>query len=249
MRGAHVIRVDPDRLPWLDDTASPTRRDGYEAVWLFLIAAVLGLAALSYFIGRNTVPEAVVAGAAGDATIDLPEAVAPKEIAAPPRVAEEASLARQQPVTRFTPQRQTKQRWRPLPAPSHELANSEPDDRPQQAESEAESPSIAEIRPAAPAAAQPQLVAAPPTIALPPVQNAARIGVFRTSRQAKVAWTRMVRVYPGITGLRAMVVPARSLRNGQIYYRLQFKTSSQAHSVVLCQRMRIIAQSCVAVSV
>ena len=38
-----------------------------------------------------------------------------------------------------------------------------------------------------------------------------------------------------------------SLRNGRTYYRLQFGTSSQAHSAVLCQRMRTIGQSCVEV--
>jgi len=45
----------------------------------------------------------------------------------------------------------------------------------------------------------------------------------------------------------ALVVPVASLRNGKTYYRLQMGTSSQAHSEVLCQRMRIIGQSCVVV--
>jgi hypothetical protein len=47
--------------------------------------------------------------------------------------------------------------------------------------------------------------------------------------------------------LRAVVVPNPSLRTGQMLYRLQFGTTSQAHSEILCQRMRIVAQSCVTV--
>ena len=38
-----------------------------------------------------------------------------------------------------------------------------------------------------------------------------------------------------------------SLRNGRTYYRLQYGTTSQAHSEILCQRMRIVGQSCVVV--
>jgi hypothetical protein len=52
---------------------------------------------------------------------------------------------------------------------------------------------------------------------------------------------------PSLRRLPALVVPARSTRNGKIYYRLQMGTSSQAHSTVLCQRMRMIGQSCVVV--
>jgi hypothetical protein len=74
-----------------------------------------------------------------------------------------------------------------------------------------------------------------------------RIGVFSTRRNAKLAWWKLVRHYPGMKRLKAVVAPVRSLRNGQIYYRLQFGTTSQAHSEVLCQRMRFIAQSCVVV--
>jgi hypothetical protein len=74
-----------------------------------------------------------------------------------------------------------------------------------------------------------------------------RIGTFRTSRQAKRAWWRLMRTYPGMQRLKAVVVPVRSLRNNQSYYRLQFGTTSQAHSAVLCQRMRMIGQPCVVI--
>ena len=47
--------------------------------------------------------------------------------------------------------------------------------------------------------------------------------------------------------LPALVVPVRSLRSGRVYYRLQMGTTSQAHSAVLCQRMRMNGQSCVVI--
>jgi hypothetical protein len=74
-----------------------------------------------------------------------------------------------------------------------------------------------------------------------------RIGTFATVRQAKKGWWGVVRAYPGMRRLPTVVVPVRSLRNGQVYYRLQMGTTSQAHSEVLCQRMRMIAQSCVVI--
>ena len=45
-----------------------------------------------------------------------------------------------------------------------------------------------------------------------------------------------------------MVVPVQSKRNSKIYYRLQMGTTSQAHSVVLCQRLRMIGQSCIVIA-
>jgi hypothetical protein len=76
-----------------------------------------------------------------------------------------------------------------------------------------------------------------------------RIGAFASVHQAKRGWWAIVRVNPALKHLPALVVPVRSLRNGQTYYRLQMGTTSQAHSTVLCQRMRMIAAPCVVVGV
>jgi hypothetical protein len=74
-----------------------------------------------------------------------------------------------------------------------------------------------------------------------------RVGAFRTAHQAKKGWWAIVRMNPALKHLPALVVPVQSLRNGRVYYRLQMGTTSQAHSTVLCQRMRMIAQSCVVI--
>lgn len=74
-----------------------------------------------------------------------------------------------------------------------------------------------------------------------------RIGTFSSRAQAKKGWAQVTGIYPGMTRIPAAVVPVASKRDGKTYYRLQMGTSSQAHSEVLCQRMRIIGQSCVVV--
>jgi hypothetical protein len=74
-----------------------------------------------------------------------------------------------------------------------------------------------------------------------------RVGAFSSVHQAKRGWWAIVKVNPTLKRLPALVVPVQSLRNGHIYYRLQMGTTSQAHSAVLCQRMRMIAEPCVVI--
>jgi hypothetical protein len=73
-----------------------------------------------------------------------------------------------------------------------------------------------------------------------------QIGAFGSVRQAKVGWTHMVRVYPAVAHLPAVVRPARNSK-GRLFYRFQIGTTSQAHSEVLCQRMQKIDFSCAVV--
>ena len=50
------------------------------------------------------------------------------------------------------------------------------------------------------------------------------------AHQAKRGWWAITKVNPALKHLPALVVPVQSLRNGQVYYRLQMGTTSQAHS-------------------
>jgi hypothetical protein len=56
----------------------------------------------------------------------------------------------------------------------------------------------------------------------------------------------MVRAYPAMARLPALVVETRNSR-GRHFYRFQIGTTSQAHSEVLCQRMQKIRFSCAVV--
>ena len=74
-----------------------------------------------------------------------------------------------------------------------------------------------------------------------------RVGTFASRAQAKRGWFALMRVNPSLQRLPALVVPVASARDGKTYYRLQMGTTSQAHSVALCQKLRMIGQSCVVV--
>jgi hypothetical protein len=69
------------------------------------------------------------------------------------------------------------------------------------------------------------------------------VGAFGSVPQAKRGWRYMVRAYPAMTRLPAVVRPDRNSK-GRIFYRFRVGTTSQAHSEVLCQRMQRIRLSC-----
>jgi hypothetical protein len=73
-----------------------------------------------------------------------------------------------------------------------------------------------------------------------------QIGAFGSRQQAKSGWRYMVRAYPAVKRLQAVVVEVRNSR-GRPFYRFQIGTTSQAHSEVLCQRMERIRFSCAVV--
>jgi hypothetical protein len=73
-----------------------------------------------------------------------------------------------------------------------------------------------------------------------------QIGAFGSRLQAKLGWRHMVRAYPAVKRLQAVVVESRNSR-GRHFYRFQIGTTSQAHSEVLCQKMQRIRFSCAVV--
>ncbi|HKP33580.1 MAG TPA: hypothetical protein VJT70_02215 [Sphingomicrobium sp.] len=100
------------------------------------------------------------------------------------------------------------------------------------------------------AAPPPPKVAAPvapeiPTVRAVPgtVGRAVQVGAFGSPRQAMNGWRYVVRAYPGLAGLGAVVATSRNSK-GRLFYRFQVGTTSQAHSEVLCQRMQKIDFSC-----
>ena len=73
-----------------------------------------------------------------------------------------------------------------------------------------------------------------------------RIGAYGSLEKGKKAWAQIAQLSPSFKRLPAVVTDLPS-RTGRIYYWLQVGTTSQAHSEVLCQRMRAIGQSCLVV--
>jgi len=225
----HVGTVaDGERLPWLSDDRPTRSRRGPSLVALGVIAAVL-VAGASYWLGMQTAPSDESAAAAPSTTIELPEPMAGRAEVIPAEPAVEDAEPQRQSIPEAQPQRA---------APTIERRTPERAKR-----------RVSTRKPAAAAAAPKKT-----TLKFWPVREVdgaagrmVRIGTFATPRQAKKGWWKVVGTYPGMKRIQTLVVPVRSLRDGQTYYRLQMGTTSHAHSEVLCQRMRVIGQSCVVI--
>lgn len=244
--------VSFDRLPWLADepqTSAPRRRRRAWPLWLgaalAALAALVAIAGLAYWIGTRNPAEQPLPGAPTSnrppVTVPLP---APVEAPPPQPQVEIEPLPEVAPV--MAP---------PLPvmreAPKARHAPVRP-----RARATAPPPRAAKAAPAA--SARPRSVASTKGAALPiwPVraeQHSAgrlvRVGTFANERDAKRGWTKVMHFYPAMARLPALVVPIRAVPSGRQYFRLQMGTTSQAHSEVLCQRMRIIGVSCVVLDI
>ena len=219
--------ADGERLPWLTDDKPKRKRRGVPLIALGLLATLL-VAGASYWLGMQTAPADEAAQIAPSTTIDLPEPMAGRaEVIPAEPTADEAK-------------------------PQAMVA---PEAQPQRAAPVAERKAPARAKPKA--AGKKRAASATPekTVLKPwPVREVegangrmVRIGTFATARSAKKGWWKVVGTYPGMKKIPTLVVPVQSLRNGQTYYRLQMGTTSQAHSEVLCQRMKMIGQSCVVI--
>jgi hypothetical protein len=222
-----------DRLPWLQDEpkVQPMRRRGTGAIGS-VMGVVLLVGGLAFWFGARSVePQVPPSSASPRATVRLPAA---------------RPAAPVQPQVKIAPQPEIE----PIVAPPMPIIAPPPPVM-RAPEKTLSVPRPAEIAPAAPEASKP----APPERLQPwPVRQIdgaagrlVRVGAFNSVHQAKRGWWAIVRVNPTLKGLPALVVPVQSLRNGRVYYRLQMGTTSQAHSAVLCQRMRMIAQPCVVI--
>jgi hypothetical protein len=221
-----------DRLPWLQDEpiVQPVRRRGIGVAGPVL-GVVLLVGGLAFWFGARSVEQqAPPSTASPRATVRLPAArpAAPvqPQVKIGPQPEVEPIVAPPMPVIEPPPP-VMRAPEKTLPVPRSETA-----------------PAVSEPpKPAQPQTHQPWPVRQ--------IDGAAgrlvRVGAFNSVHQAKRGWWAIVRVNPTLKGLPALVVPVQSLRNGRVYYRLQMGTTSQAHSAVLCQRMRMIAQPCVVI--
>ena len=239
---SRVEAAAADRLPWLPDEPAPSRvrRRGIR-ILPWAAAALAIVAAAGFWMGTQSTEQQPAASrhAAPSTTVHLPE---PKPAQAP------AVRLPAQPQVTPAPEREVR------PAPVHEVRIAPPPaahptrDEP----STAAAPKKAEDARPAPAA-----VPAPaPEFVMPKPWNprvftgasgrVVQIGAFGSVRQAKEGWWHMVRSYPAVSHLPAVVRPTQNSK-GRTFYRFQVGTTSQAHSEVLCQRMQRIHFSCAVV--
>lgn len=239
-----------DRLPWLSDEparkqAAPQRGSRNLTGWA--VASVLAVAGLSFWLGARSESEDV----ANHPAMRMPAASAPP--AQPPAVPQpEVRIAPEPPVA-LTPApevRPVQARQLRIAAPaSHNVATA---DVVKQVSSSAASepkdiePAVKQAATAAPAAkaAPPaQLTPWPARVTQGAYGRLVQIGAYGSRIQAKRGWMAMIRAYPAVAHLSAVVVESRNSK-ARSFYRFQIGTTSQAHSEVLCQRMTTIHLSC-----
>ena len=227
----HIGMVaDAERLPWLTDD-KPRRSGRGPGLILAGVLATLMVAGASYWLGMQTAPVAPTEAIAPSTTIDLPEpVVGPTE-----EIRVEPTIADAQPQRMVVPEAEPQRAAPVIDRPTAKPVRAKRKPVPVKRTAKRAVPKKTVLRP----------------WPVRQVEGASgrmvRIGTFDSPRQAKRGWWKVVGTYPGMKRIPALVVPVQSLRNGQTYYRLQMGTTSQAHSEVLCQRMRIVGQSCVVI--
>jgi len=234
----HTIAPDVDRLPWLtDDHVRRPRRPNHFVTSFLAASAVAVVAALSYWLGVSGLLDQNRQTIASEARIAVPAAKSPPiEVEQPapampqvePSPAPEVALPTPREVRIETPpvRRVTRKAvlvHRPHPATKATPSRKAPTER----------KGLNYSNPWESAGASGRMV---------------RVGAYSSLDAGKKAWSRLALLSPAIKQLPAVVTDLPS-KGGRVYYWLQIGTTSQAHSEVLCQRMRAIRQSCVVVDV
>lgn len=240
-----------DRLPWLTEEAAPKKTAPVKRGALDLVgwatAAALFVAGASFWLGSLSQEPQVTnpVRSPNSATVAVPQPNPAPEV----RIAPQPQVApAPAPLVRSTPAPQV--RIAPPPvrrSVAHEIAE------PATVASEKTAVVDAETKPVTPAPAQASKPSSPAKLTLWPSRvttgaygRLVQIGAFGSVQQAKAGWRYMVRDYPAVAHLPAVVRPDRNSK-GKVFYRFRIGTSSQAHSEVLCQRMKRIDLSCAVV--
>ena len=236
-----------DRLPWLTaepapKKATPVKRGAIDLVG-WGTAALLLIAGASFWIGTKS-----------------PESERSRPVPAPSSLTHVAPQPRPAPApeVHIAPQPEVE----PSPAPEVRTAASPQVHIAQPVrhiESEASKPAATEVEQKAGPAETPTKAAAPvqaskpattvdltlwpPRVTAGAYGRLVQIGAFGSVQQAKEGWRHMVRSYPAVAHLPAVVRPDRNSK-ARTFYRFRIGTTSQAHSEVLCQRMKRIDFSC-----
>ena len=215
--------VDPsDRLPWLSEAKRPQPATRRSAVAPALGGLMLGL---------------VIAGA-GWAILDRRGQSEPQTVRTIERVALPApEVTRPRAAEPETASVAEKEALQPVAEPVETPAKRRAEPKPRTTKKTAKPPAAASSPEAATPAYEPRAwqSGVPGRII--------QVGAFRTAAQANAEWRRVYYRYPLLRPLPPRVV--RSRIRGQTFYRLQLGTFSQAHSELLCQRLRAIGEGCI----
>ena len=229
-----------DRLPWLnDDVRRPSRSNGWIVSFL-AASSVAIIAAVSFWLGMNgALRPAMDAQNPTEASIDLPSADSSDELAAlqaepmmpqvePTAVPPAVGMPAQEDVRLEAP---------PVRRVAAKNAAAAHRSRPATKKAAAAKKSVEEEK---------ALKYASPWKSTGVSGRMVRVGAYSSMEKGKDAWATLSQLSPAIKQLPAVVTDIPS-PTGRTLYWLQIGTTSQAHSEVLCQRMKALGQRCVVV--
>jgi hypothetical protein len=234
------VGSEVDRLPWLKDEIKRPSRSPSWVVAFVAASAVAIIAALSFWLGMSG-RLSLEPNAAADASIALPPADTASEPDAlepgsampevdpalePPGVAmpvQQDVRLEAPPVRRMAAQRAMVTAHHSHPKKAVATKNKDAEDK----------EGMTYASPWKSAGVSGRMV---------------RVGAYSSMEKGKDAWSRLAQISPAIKQLPAVVTDIPS-PTGRTLYWLQIGTTSQAHSEVLCQRMRALGQRCVVVDV
>jgi hypothetical protein len=231
------VAGDADRLPWLTDDVRRPRRSANWVVAFVAASAVAIIAALSFWLGMS-----------GALKRELGVQTRPEtRVELPPVASSPNKPVPLQPEPMMP-------RVEPAPAPAPVIIRQQEEVRiaagPRQRRVVHR---VNRAKASRPKAAAAKRVPEKKTLSYSnPWESAdvsgrmVRIGAYGSLEKGRQAWSRLAQLSPSFKRLPAVVTDLPS-RTGRVYYWLQVGTTSQAHSEVLCQRMRAIGQSCLVV--
>jgi len=231
---------EADRLPWLSDNVRRSKRGSSWVTAFVAASAVAVIAALSFWLGMNDAlrPQRSVQAQA-EASLDLPpadpSAVAPLQ---PEPVMPQVEPATVPPAVEMPVQQDVRLEAPPV----RRVAAKKPAvvvHRSHHQKSAAKKKPAEDVK---------TLDYASPWKSTGVSGRMVRVGAYSSLEKGKEAWSTLAQLSPAIKQLPAVVTDIPS-PTGRTLYWLQIGTTSQAHSEVLCQRMKAMGQRCVVVDV
>lgn len=243
MADAGVIKAG-DRLPWLEPYRPPSRRPSNRSAGLAAMLGVAGLAGIATLLAVRILPlPEAPAEPSAEVVLPPPSMIQP-DLVPEPLVSKDAAPA-VQPVEVSRPTSVTHRARKVV----RRRIKAEPT-RIAYGDVVRDQTDIAETAVSAEAMAIALMPAPPVDPPRPAVNPAARVvrgktvqmGVYKTARQAEIAWRSAIKDYTYLVTMPKSIEPI-SIRSKR-YYRLQLGTPSRTHARQLCGNLRQIGRSC-----
>ena len=241
MADAGVLRAG-DRLPWLEPYRPPSRRPSNRSAGFAAIVGVAGMAGVATLLAARILPLPDASQPSAEVVLPPPSEIKAEPVPQPLVEAEEptAEPARTVVASPAVHRGRTVVRRRIKAEPTRDAYS---DVTKAQADGATEEVSEAAIAIAS--------MPAPPIDPPRPAVNASaqvvrgktvQLGVFKTYRQAEIAWRSAIRDYTYLVTMPKSIQPVRI--RSKLYYRLQLGTPSGKHAKQLCGNLKQIGRSC-----